>query len=220
MAFVTTEPERSDAAPLPTPDEVIGLLRGVIDPELGLDIVELGMAKGAVVSPDGTVRVTIALTTSGCAFQGVNSLPLPGAVGRGADSSIYHVEIANVATLEPNSPVMMNDVVVGSVRVPSRESNRRLAGGACAGRGAPLARSVRPSRRATVERRKTTPLYRTLENNPPITPITRIQSGSWRLDNPAFIRMGASSRQEARSRIDCERSKRRSDCANPGAGRD
>lgn len=58
----------------------------------------------------------VALTTSGCAFQGVNSLPLPGAVGRGADSSVYHVEIANAATLEPNSPVMMNDVVVGSVR--------------------------------------------------------------------------------------------------------
>ncbi|BBX30228.1 MCE family protein [Mycolicibacterium alvei] len=58
----------------------------------------------------------VALTTSGCAFQGVNSLPLPGAVGRGADSSVYHVEIANVAQLEPNSPVMMNDVVVGSIR--------------------------------------------------------------------------------------------------------
>lgn len=58
----------------------------------------------------------IALTTSGCAFQGVNSLPLPGAVGRGADAGVYHVEIANVATLEPNSPVLMNEVVVGSVR--------------------------------------------------------------------------------------------------------
>jgi virulence factor Mce-like protein len=58
----------------------------------------------------------VALTSSGCAFQGVNSLPLPGAVGRGADASVYHVEIANVATLEPNSPVLMNDVVVGSVR--------------------------------------------------------------------------------------------------------
>ncbi|MFN3001792.1 MCE family protein [Mycolicibacterium wolinskyi] len=53
---------------------------------------------------------------SGCAFQGVNSLPLPGAVGRGPESTVYHVEIANVATLEPNSPVMMDDVVVGSVR--------------------------------------------------------------------------------------------------------
>jgi virulence factor Mce-like protein len=28
---------------------------------------------------------------------------------------VYHVEIANVGTLEPNSPVMIDDVVVGSV---------------------------------------------------------------------------------------------------------
>lgn len=62
------------------------------------------------------VAACLALTTSGCAFQGVNSLPLPGAVGRGDDAHVYHVEIANVATLEPNSPVMMSDVVVGSVR--------------------------------------------------------------------------------------------------------
>ena len=58
----------------------------------------------------------IAVTTSACAFQGVNSLPLPGTVGRGSDASVYHAEIANIATLEPNSPVMINDVVVGSVR--------------------------------------------------------------------------------------------------------
>ena len=57
------------------------------------------------------VGSAVLLTTTGCAFQGVNSLPLPGAVGRGPGSTVYHVEIANVATLEPNSPVMMNDVV-------------------------------------------------------------------------------------------------------------
>ncbi|GFG95408.1 MCE family protein [Mycobacterium timonense] len=51
----------------------------------------------------------------GCAFQGVNSLPLPGAVGRGPHASVYHVEIANIGTLESNSPVMMADVIVGSV---------------------------------------------------------------------------------------------------------
>ena len=56
-----------------------------------------------------------ALTMTGCAFQGLNSLPLPGAVGRGSDANTYHVEIANVATLESNSPVMISDVVVGSV---------------------------------------------------------------------------------------------------------
>ncbi len=57
----------------------------------------------------------LAMTLTGCAFQGLNSLPLPGAVGRGPDSVTYHVEIPNVSTLESNSPVLLNDVVVGSV---------------------------------------------------------------------------------------------------------
>ena len=59
--------------------------------------------------------VACAATVSGCAFQGVNSLPLPGAVGRGPHANIYHIEIANIGTLESNSPVMMADVIVGSV---------------------------------------------------------------------------------------------------------
>ncbi|MDW3220622.1 MAG: P-loop NTPase [Acidimicrobiales bacterium] len=54
---------------LPTPDDVMGLLRGVIDPELGSDIVELGMAKGATVSDDGHIALDIALTTSGCPLR-------------------------------------------------------------------------------------------------------------------------------------------------------
>jgi phospholipid/cholesterol/gamma-HCH transport system substrate-binding protein len=57
----------------------------------------------------------VLLTVTGCAFQGVNSLPLPGAVGRGPDAAIYHVEMANIGTLESNSPVLIDDVVVGSV---------------------------------------------------------------------------------------------------------
>jgi ATP-binding protein involved in chromosome partitioning len=54
---------------LPTVDDVMALLRGVIDPELGSDIVDLGMAKGARIDSDGTVHVTIALTTSGCPLR-------------------------------------------------------------------------------------------------------------------------------------------------------
>jgi ATP-binding protein involved in chromosome partitioning len=54
----------------PTPDDVIRVLRGVIDPELGSDIVDLGMAKGAVVdAATGDVVVTIALTTAGCPLR-------------------------------------------------------------------------------------------------------------------------------------------------------
>ncbi|OYN76695.1 MCE family protein [Mycolicibacterium sphagni] len=58
---------------------------------------------------------TAALITAGCGFHGLNSLPLPGTVGQGPGAEVYHVEIANVGTLESNSPVMINDVVVGSV---------------------------------------------------------------------------------------------------------
>jgi phospholipid/cholesterol/gamma-HCH transport system substrate-binding protein len=61
------------------------------------------------------VGCAVVLTSTGCAFQGLNSLPLPGAVGRGPGANVYHVEVDNVGTLESNSPVLMNDVVVGSV---------------------------------------------------------------------------------------------------------
>ena len=57
------------SATLPTPEDVMGLLRGVIDPELGSNIVELGMAKGAEIDTDGAVRVRIALTTMGCPLR-------------------------------------------------------------------------------------------------------------------------------------------------------
>lgn len=55
------------------------------------------------------------LTLTGCAFHGLNSLPLPGAIGRGPGADIYHVELPNVGTMESNSPVMIDDVIVGSV---------------------------------------------------------------------------------------------------------
>jgi ATP-binding protein involved in chromosome partitioning len=56
-------------AALPTSDDVLAALRGVIDPELGADIVELGMAQRAEVGSDGAVIVTIALTTAGCPLK-------------------------------------------------------------------------------------------------------------------------------------------------------
>ena len=57
-------------APTPLTDaDVIGLLRGVVDPELGSDIVELGMVRSAAVHDDGEVRVRIALTTAGCPLR-------------------------------------------------------------------------------------------------------------------------------------------------------
>ena len=57
----------------------------------------------------------VSITATGCAFGGLNSLPLPGTVGHEPGASTYHVELANVSTLEPNSPVLVGDVVIGSV---------------------------------------------------------------------------------------------------------
>lgn len=48
---------------------MIGVLKSVIDPELGSDIVSLGMAHKASVGADGRVRISILLTTSGCPLR-------------------------------------------------------------------------------------------------------------------------------------------------------
>ncbi len=55
--------------PAPTADEVRAMLRAVIDPELGDNIVDLGMATDVEVDPEGLVTVGIKLTIKGCPLR-------------------------------------------------------------------------------------------------------------------------------------------------------
>ena len=80
------------ATALPNEAEVLDLLRGVIDPELGADVVDLGMARGATVDDDGAVTVTLALTTAGCPLRAQLQNDVKARVGSAPGVSSVRIE--------------------------------------------------------------------------------------------------------------------------------
>ena len=67
-AEAAPEPATSDATPVVwTPDQVREVLRGVFDPELHMNIVDLGLVYGVEVNGD-KVLVRMTLTSPGCPY--------------------------------------------------------------------------------------------------------------------------------------------------------
>ncbi len=70
------------AASLVTEDWILEALRQVFDPELGVNVVDLGLVYGVAVD-DGRVAITMTLTTPGCPLQASLSLAVEEAVRAG-----------------------------------------------------------------------------------------------------------------------------------------
>jgi ATP-binding protein involved in chromosome partitioning len=91
--------------PHPSADEVVQLLRGVIDPELGSDVVDLGMVRSADVADDGAVTITLALTTAGCPLRAQLQKDVRTRVGAHPGVTSVHIDWA-VMTAEEKSRAM------------------------------------------------------------------------------------------------------------------
>ncbi len=69
--------------PTPERESLMAALRQVMDPELGCNIVDLGLVYG-VESTGGNVTVTMTLTTRGC--------PMNGFISAGVEQALLAVE--------------------------------------------------------------------------------------------------------------------------------
>ncbi len=88
----TTRDQPPTHQPAPTPDDVRGVLAGVLDPELRASIVELGMVHDVRVQPNGDVMVKVALTTAAC--------PLRGQIGTDVRSKVAGLPGVGEVTVE------------------------------------------------------------------------------------------------------------------------
>ncbi|MBX6322759.1 MAG: NifU N-terminal domain-containing protein [Rhodospirillaceae bacterium] len=86
-------------------DRVVEALRGVIDPELGYNIVDLGLVYDVAVAEDGAVRVTMTTTTPGC--PATNYLKQGAGASVSAVPGVERVEV-NLVHQPRWSPDMMS----------------------------------------------------------------------------------------------------------------
>jgi metal-sulfur cluster biosynthetic enzyme len=93
------------AGATPTKAQVIDVLRGVMDPELGVDVISLGLVYKLDVSDDGAIDVIMTLTTPGC--------PLHAIIGRSIERAMLPLGVSDVQVhlvfSPPWDPRMMND---------------------------------------------------------------------------------------------------------------
>ena len=73
----------------------------------------ISMRRNSFRAPAYLILVLVVAT--GCQWHGLNSLPMPGTEGGGPRSYEVQAELPDVNYLQPNSPVLVGDVNVGTV---------------------------------------------------------------------------------------------------------
>jgi metal-sulfur cluster biosynthetic enzyme len=64
-------PDASTAQAQPETDEVFEALRDVVDPELGINVVDLGLVYGVDLGEDGVATIDMTLTSAACPLTDV-----------------------------------------------------------------------------------------------------------------------------------------------------
>jgi ATP-binding protein involved in chromosome partitioning len=83
----------TDASTPPTDEQLQAALSTVIDPEIRRPITEIGMVKSATVDADGTARIGIYLTVSGCPMKETLTRDVTAAVQRLPGVTTVEVEL-------------------------------------------------------------------------------------------------------------------------------
>jgi FeS assembly SUF system protein len=89
-----------------TEDEVRESLRQIVDPEIGINIVDLGLIYETSIDDQGLVAITMTLTSPGC--------PLSGYIGTAVESAVTDLEgvkdvDVDIVWSPPWNPSMMSE---------------------------------------------------------------------------------------------------------------
>jgi metal-sulfur cluster biosynthetic enzyme len=87
--------------------DIFNALKGVIDPELGINVVDLGLVYGVEIN-EGVVRVEMTLTSPGCPLAGLIDQMVKSVVGK--LEGVERVELELVWD-PPWIPAMMSEEV-------------------------------------------------------------------------------------------------------------
>ncbi len=86
----------------PTPADVTELLHDVIDPELGVNIVDLGLLRHVDIAPDGAVGIVMTLTTPACPLGPYLTEQIVDLLGQVSTIPRVHVEVVWSPAWDPD----------------------------------------------------------------------------------------------------------------------